>query len=150
MRAVFFGLSALEKDTNLTIGIAVLVAVGYFQALFGVYKSKYKSYNELLIMLNTVALFSVHTQNKSSVIFVNILITLAVLQFSVISVYHIVYFSFHGWIINKLQPWIDKSNDWYKKRKNGGSSVMLHYVNAPDITHDYTELREPLAGYESH
>ena len=80
IRTAFFGLSALEKDFNLTIGIAVLVAIGYFQALFGVYKSKYKNYNELLILLNIVALFSVHTQNKSSVIFINILIMFAVLQ----------------------------------------------------------------------
>ena len=149
IRTVFFGLSALEKDFNLTIGIAVLVAIGYFQALFGVYKSKYKNYNELLILLNIVALFSVHTQNKSSVIFINILIMFAVLQFSLIIAYHIVYFPFHGWIISKLQPWIDKCQEWYQSRRNVGSSIMLHYINAPEVTHNYTELREPLAGCDN-
>ena len=149
MRVAFFGLSALQKNVNLTLGITLLVTAGYFHGLFSVYKSNYKNYNELLILLNIVALFSVRTQYSSSMDVVNSLIGLAAIQFSFIITYHIVRFANDGWILTKLQPWIFKLKRWL--RIGGGIhnyAIALQTINAPDVTYDYTEFREPLAGHD--
>ena len=148
MRAIFFGLSALEKNINLTLSITMLVTAGYFHGLFSVYKSNYKNYNELLMLLNMVALFAACTQGNSSIVVVNALILLAAIQFCLIVTYHIINFAHNGWIINKLEPWVDKYKG--RLRIGGGihNNIILHNVNAPDVTYNYTEFREPLAGHD--
>ena len=46
-RAVFFGLSALDRDTNLTISITLLTAMTIIQAKFSPFKSEYKNFNDI-------------------------------------------------------------------------------------------------------
>jgi len=148
MRAIFFGLSALEKNINLTLGITLLVTAGYFQGLFSVFKSNYKNFNELVLLLTMVALFSAHTQGNNSTEVVNTLVILAGIQFCLIVTYHIINFALNGWIINKLQPWINKHKRFLIIGRDIQSGRILQNVNAPDITYNYTEFREPLAGHD--
>ena len=111
LRAIFFALSTADKKINLTVGIILLVALGYIRGQLVIFKSNYKNYSEILYLLNLVVLFSFH----NGIILTNvvtIMIGISAIQFTMTVLYHVVVFSFHGKINQALkiywQPFINK------------------------------------------
>ena len=87
VRAMFLGLSALSKHVNLTCGIIVLGTLLCMQGSVRPFKSRYKNYQELLLILNlqavyTVALYSTYNNSVDTLI-VRILIILVQLYITV-------------------------------------------------------------------
>ena len=89
MRAVFFGLSALDRNTNLMISsILIITALSTHGAVFP-FKNNAKNIQELLMMLNLNCLFIYSLYTTSNDIAVTVLIILAFMQFLFIVINHI-------------------------------------------------------------
>ena len=92
IRTVFFGLSSLDRNINLPISITILSITNVVHTCSKPFKSKIKNYQELLLILNLLVLYTFAVSsavNDINTIAVNIMITIAFTQFSLIVVYHI-------------------------------------------------------------
>ena len=147
VRAVFFGLSALDRDTNLTIGITLLTAKSIFQAKISPFKSEYKNLNDLcfLYILLVTYIFSYGHYN----IVIKIMMIMAALQFLFIIIHHIISVIYGGVIIYKLKDIANKVIKWITKLqiRNKPQQIQLNNI-PPDIAVDYSEYQEPLVGYD--
>ena len=146
-RAVFFGLSALDRDTNLTIGITLLTAKSIFQAKISPFKSEYKNFNDLcfLYILLVIYIFSYGHYN----IVIKIMMIMGALQFLFIIIHHIISIICGGVIIYKLKDIANKVIKWITKLqiRNKPQQIQLNNI-PPDIAVDYSEYQEPLVGYD--
>jgi len=88
MRAAFFGLSALDRNKNLTTSSIVLAITIAVQASVCPFKKKLKHYNELLFILNLLILYTLSFGDYE--VGVNIMITISAVQLVIIIIYHII------------------------------------------------------------
>ena len=88
LRAVFYGISALDRNTNMMIGILVLGVMKCVNATYGPYKSKANTFLELMLIFNLQALFAVSLYTTSNSIAVNTLVGLAMVIFAMSTLYH--------------------------------------------------------------
>lgn len=87
-KAVFFGLSALDKKVNLLIGSMILIAV---EGIFGYirpYKNWFQNCHEMILIFNLNVL-SVLVLSDQNVTPINVMIALAAVQFLFIVIYNI-------------------------------------------------------------
>ena len=135
MRAVFFGLSALNRSISLTVSIILLVLLSITQAKTSAFKHNHKNYYEssYLFYLSTMYTLSYGQYN----IAIDIIITIAALQFLLIIIYHIISNICGGVVMYKLKnttvKWINRSGD-----RN----------TPPEKAYNYQELIEPLVGLD--
>jgi len=80
MRAIFFGLTALNRNTNLVIGIALLATAMWLHSSFFPFKNKISNISESLFLLNLIILFAVSLYTLSNSTAVTIFTSLAMLQ----------------------------------------------------------------------
>ena len=90
VRAVFFGLTAVERNTNLMISSLLIGIVACIQGTLYPLKSNAQNVQELLILLNLHALFvvSLYTDSNANSNAVMILISLYALQLFIIIFKH--------------------------------------------------------------
>ena len=86
MRAVFFGLSALDKNVNLTVSIILLAVISITQANINPLKHNYKNFYELCYLFYLSTMYTLSYGQYS--IAVNIINTIAALQFLLIIIHH--------------------------------------------------------------
>ena len=89
LRVVFYGISSLERNTNMMIGILIL---GVLECIFGLhcpFKCKNKNYQELVLLFNLQALFTASWYTTSNSIAVNTLVGIATIQFMLLVLYQI-------------------------------------------------------------
>jgi len=113
MRAAFFGLSALDRNKNLTTSNIVLAITIAVQASVCPFKKKSKHYNELLFILNLLILYTLSFGDHE--VGVNIMITISAVQLVIIIIYHIITNVCGGVImypniINTIIRWITRQN----------------------------------------
>jgi len=80
LRAVFYGISALDRNTNMMIGI---ITLGALECIYGIkfpFKSKMHNYQELLLICNLHILFVISIYTTSNYIAVNISVGLVLVQ----------------------------------------------------------------------
>ena len=147
IRAVFFGLSALDRDTNLTIGITLLTAISIFQAKISPFKSEYKNVNDLCFLYSLLVIYIFSYGYYNNVI--KIIIIMASFQFLFIIIYHIISSIRGGVIIYKLKDAANKTMQWITKLqvRNRPQQIELNNI-PPDVAMDYAEYQEPLVGYD--
>ena len=147
IRAVFFGLSALDRNTNLTIGITLLTAISIFQAKISPFKSEYKNVNDLCFLYSLLVIYIFSYGYYNNVI--KIIIIMASLQFLFIIIYHIISSIHGGVIIYKLKDTANKIMQWITKLQvqNRPQQIELNNI-PPDVAMDYAEYQEPLVGYD--
>ena len=143
VRAILFGLSALDRNINLTLGIILLIVVITIQSKISPFKSSYKNFYELsyLLYLSTVYAFSYGLYNVA----VNVMITIAALQFLFIIMHHVISnvcyevitCALKKNIANLKVKWMDKPQQ----------NFTLNNA-PPDKMYNYQELREPLVGQD--
>ena len=92
MRAVFFGLSALDRNANMMISLLLIGIIVGMHGILGPFKSRTQNLEELFILLNLNALFivSIYMYSTSNATAVQVLILLALLQFIFILLKHII------------------------------------------------------------
>ena len=79
IRAVFFGISALDKSANLTIGSIVLSVMIGLQGVINPFKSSIKNYQELFYITNLQILYILTLSDYLGDTTVNTMVTLAVI-----------------------------------------------------------------------
>ena len=116
-------------------------------------KSKAQNYQEFIWLMNLQGLyaFSLYGQGATNIIFVNILVVIAMVQFSIILVYHIITYTWIGHqIVSVCTSRCVAVTDVIRSRVTFSTNQMVPNnieLNAiPDVIYNYREYREPLVG----
>ena len=163
LRTVFFGLSSLDSNINLTIGIIILFIVNVVHACSKPFKSTIRNYQESLFIINLLGLYAFtlsFSQNEISKASVNVLITVALAQLTLIVSYHILKYmckrKFEERAVSMLHASYNVLTKWmswlYSKpkarAKDYGQQFQLRNCEIPNVTYNYHEYQEPLIGQE--
>ena len=153
---LMLSLSSLDSKINFTTGLIIIGITDAFRAYRKPFKCSIKNFQDSLLTINLLSLYTFalsFNRNETRKISVDILISLAAVQFILIVFYHIFVYA-HGGIIQKtamsmlhtLHRWMDR---FYKKPQACDQQFKLHlYCDIPEVTHNYHEYQEPLIGQE--
>ena len=151
IRAVFFGISSLDRNINLTIGIILLGILVGIHGMIQSFKMMHKNYQEFAFTLNLQALYaiSLYHQDGNSLTLVIIMISMAVIQFTFIIIYHMITYVCGGVIRNKIQLSIDTFTRWITRLHKKSSPQRFQLENnirdnIPEVAFKYHKFREPL------
>ena len=149
LRAVFFGISALERSTNIMISIILLGVMECIYSKECPLRIKSKNYMEILLLLNLQVMFVASWYNPSNVIAVNIMVTLAFVTFTCsilkdLTISKQIWISFAGKIVKvtgylgfmQSQP-VDIQHD----------IELLNRI--PEVKYNYKQFQEPLIGLDN-
>ena len=148
IRSVFFGISALSRNVNLTVGIVLISAIIGIHGMMCPYKSAAQNVQELLYLFNLQALYtiSLYGQDTTNMTAVNILIVTAAVQFTIIFIYHIITYMCDGVIRKKIQLTVDALRGYISRSQDQQRYELgdNFSYNIPEVTYNYQEYREPL------
>ena len=150
IRAVFFGISALDQSINLIVSAIILsVMIGLHGATHP-FKNSFKNYHEFLYIINLQILYILTLSHYQGATTVNVMVTLAAIQFVFIIIYHIITYSNSGVIRIKINHLTNTLTTWISKFNKPSSNVdlQLHTIEIPEVTYNYHEYREPLIGQD--
>ena len=153
MRAIFFGLSALDKDTSLTIGIMLLGIMLCVQGVLHPFKSRFKNVQESLILLNLLAVYVTalynNTDDKTELPVVKHLIIVVLVYFIMFITYHCITTMFakrveriNNTMVKYFLKWKEKFTPG--KEKPGILEMESFSCKIPDVARNYKEFQEPL------
>ena len=152
MRAVFFGLSALNRNTNLMISSILIGTSACIHGTAFPFKSKAKNTQELLMMLNLNCLFIFSLYTTSNDIAVTVLIFLAFLQFLFIVINHIRMYLLSIRSVSLAEM---KADVIFKKYFNCFKNPLCNNIDRgnleliPEVAYNFREFREPLIGLDA-
>ena len=147
IRAVFFGLSALERDTNLMISSILLGVIICLQKVFP-FTEKINNIIEMLSLLNLQIIFVIAYFMTINDILINVTVSLVMLQIICIILLHIKTLvcggtNFSETMVIKVGKWLSH----FRKQQSQGRPIEL--ANAvPEVKYNYKEFREPLIGQD--
>ena len=153
MRATFLGLSSLDRNVNLKIGIILISILAGVHGLLRPFKNEIKNYQDFIWLMNLQLLY-VLSFNVTNMMYVNILVTIAMLHFSIIIVYHVMTYTWIGKVTSnhiisgcsKIYTLLSKLIKCYKSESI--PIVRDREMNEiPDVTYNYREYREPLVAF---
>ena len=147
-KTVFFGISALDDNKHLTIGIIMLCAMEGIVGYICPFKHRLKNLQEITLLLNLNALF-VYTLSGQSTVTVNVMVGLAAVHFSFIIIYHIVNYTCGVTCKNRMQLFmclIFKKMTKKLSRVKSSNNNVAYSNEIPEITYNYSKYREPLVG----
>jgi len=162
IRTIIFGLSSLDSNINLTIGIIILSMTNVAYACSKPFKNSIKNYQEIFMVVNLVGLYtftlSFAQNNDVNTTAISVLIIMAVVQFTSVVFYHIFTYTCSEVIQAKLililhipydvlAGWISRL---YTKLQPHNQQLELQHCNIPEVTYNYHEYQEPLIGLEYH
>ena len=152
IKAIFFGLSALDKKINLLIGSMMLFAIEGIVGYTRPYKNWFQNCSEMILLFNLNAQY-VLILSSQNITAVNVMITLAAVQFVSIVIYHIFNYTLAENFKSRIQQCVSTlANIKFSKRSNNKSIKLFHHMSywyrnkIPDVTYDYSEYQEPLVG----
>jgi len=149
LRAVFYGISALDRNTNMMIGILILGVMGCISGLYRPFTCKHNNYQELMLILNLHALFTASWYTTSNSIAVNTLVGIAITQFIILCICQMKPFknvSFFTALFAKL-----KSKKWcslLQPQPTKSGHIMELQNKVPEVAFNYKEFQEPLVGHD--
>ena len=156
IRAVFFGISSLDRNINIAISILLLTVITGFHGVMQPFRIKHKNYQEMLLFFNLQGLYVIlsYSQGISDTSAINVMITIAAVHFSFIIVYHVITYVHGGVIGNKTWLCVSTFTGWITRlhKKSQPQCFQLQdniRDNIPDVTYNYNEYREPLVGVDS-
>ena len=147
IRAIFFGLSALERDTNLMISSILLGVIICLQKVFP-FTEKINNIIEMLSLLNLQVIFVIAYFMTINNILINVAVSLVMLQIICIILLHIKMLlcsdtNFSETVVIKFGKWFS----CFRKQQSQGRPIEL--ANAvPEVQYNYREFREPLIGQD--
>ena len=148
IKTVFFGISALDDNKNLTIGIIMLCAMEGIVGYICPFKHRLKNLQEITLLLNLNALF-VFTLSGQSTVAVNVMVALAAVHFSFIIIYHIVNYTCGVTCKIRMQLfmcWMFKKMTKKLSRVKSSNNIVAYSNEIPEITYNYSMYQEPLVG----
>ena len=150
LRAVFFVLTAFNRDVNLTSGIIILGVLLCFEGVVHPFKSRYKNIQESLILLNLLAIYvtALHSngEGKTELQIINYLIFVVFGYFMLFITYHCVMSLCGNRIKQKYLAFIS----FLKRKVNAKCYLPKSQHNKklsskiPDVEYNYQVFQEPL------
>ena len=143
LRSLFFALYALSMKPRLLLGAMILIT---FTSIFGYcHPNKYKliNFQELLILINLTIMHAVSYYSNDNVfgIVINLMISLAFIQFCIIVIYHFLTYTCHCNIENILRA-LKIQLLKYRRKENQLFNIAL--LNIPERTYNYNEYQDGL------
>ena len=150
IRAVFFGISALDRSTNLIVSAIILSVIIGLHGAIQPFKNSCKNYHEFLYIINLQILYILTRSHYQGATIINVMVTLAAIQFIFIIIYHIITYPYNGMIRIKINDLTSKVTTRISKFNKSSSNVdlQLHTIEIPEVTYNYREYREPLIGQD--
>ena len=147
IRAVFFGVAALDKNINLIIGGILLSVMIGLHGLLRPFKNSVKNYHELVFLINLQVLY-IFSLSSIGATAVDVMIAMAALQFTIIFTNNMISYMYGGVIGKKLQDYTSTvTKSMQKKMKMSKvTTEQIILQNIPDKTYNYQEYQEPLLG----
>ena len=160
IRAIFFGLSALDKNINLAIGLVLLAAMLGIHGYVRPFKSSFKNIQELVFIFNLIVLFVfVQFENTNNII-VNTSVIIASIHFIIILLNNLRLYQClpvlesisrkNKRVIDIKQCIINKWMHLIKRNRSHNDymqNIPLRDV-VPEVAYNFKEYQEPLIGQE--
>jgi len=152
IRAIFFALTALERNINMMAGILFIGVLIWLQGKMSPFKCKLNNTMEILCLFNLLVIFVISLYTTSNQIVVNVCVSLAMIQLLCILLCHM-----NKLIWSKCPAWLFPTdtiknclNIFRCKKVCKTNQRHVELVNeVPDITFNYMEFQEPLVRMES-
>ena len=141
VRAVFFGLSALDRNINLTTGIILLAVIIIIQKSLIPFRDNNKNLLETGFLFILLVMYTLSHDRYD--VAINIMVTLAALKFLLIVIHHIISNVCGRVVMYNLKNVIGTTVKWITRSQNNSHHIELNNI-PPDKTYNYQELREPL------
>ena len=145
IRAVFFGVSSLDRNINLTVGIILLnIMIGGHGIMYP-YKRRVQNYQELVLLCNLQGLYVFSLYGTKTAI-IDILVTLVFVHFCIILVHHFITYTQVGTVMGKKVTLMLNSVAQQLKIPYKGMKVEPEglELNVPYVTYDYRVYQEPM------
>ena len=150
MRAIFFGVSALNRDTNLMISSIMIGITAWLHGKLSPFNCTMKNAIESTFLINLLVMFIVSQYTPSPKV-VNILVYIAMVELLLIALYNGYVLAWNRFLYRlKL---VNKVEQIYKKirQRNVKEVSRVELVNVvPEVKYNYKEFQEPVLaiGYE--
>ena len=148
MRAVFFGLSALDRSTNVIVSVILLGVMIWLYEKASPFNNKLNNVIEILSLINLQALFMISYLSASDII-IHILVFVEMFQLVCIILVHLKMATCASYTINfSITNVISKCLVGFKQqsnKKDRREEINLQDLNSSPLV-DYKEFREPLIG----
>jgi len=150
VRVIFIGISSLDRQTSLTIGIMLLAAIGYIQGFCNPLKNTASNISELMFLFNLTMIFSFALKSNndinSSPAYMMIIIIVAI-HFGLIVTYHIITFLCGkniriNTIRSRINRLVKRVKSLYRKKHD-------EEFELPEYVRDRIPDKEVLNGYRS-
>ena len=154
VRAIIFGLSALDKNTYLTISIILFGILLWLTEKLSPFKNQVNNTLEVLYILNLMAVFtiSLHTtaSKHTTGIIIGVLVSLAMFMLLCIIVIHVKNCCGTNIKENNCGAMIKKLTSYFMTLRGASSPPKsIELVNAvPEVKYNYKEFQEPLIGQD--
>ena len=147
LRNILFVLQMLRAEVSLTVGAIILIIITTFYGSIFPYKSILVNVQELLLLINVTVIYSVsyHSSDTISSTVTNVMITIALVHFTIILLYHFLTFTCHCNVENMF---------WGVKEKMIKCCHLIYFSHptsnytmnsaVPERTYNYAEYREGL------
>jgi len=144
IRAIFFGLTALDRNVNMTAGILLIGILIWLQGKMSPFKSKLSNNNtESFYLLNLLVLFVISMYTRSNQIVVNVFISIAMIHLLCIVLWHIKNLTWNNYLVPTNRCTNNLLNIFRHKEACKANHIEL--VNEiPEVAFNYTEFQEPL------
>ena len=146
IRAIFFGLSALDRNINLTVAIILLAAIIFIQGSLIPFKDNYKNLHEAAFLFNLLTIYTLSYGQYN--IAINVMITIIALQLLLIIIHHIISNICGGVTLYKLKNFIETTMKWINRSQNKSQHHIELNNTPPDKAYNYQNLREPLVSQD--
>ena len=158
IRAIFFGLSTLDKNINLAIGLVLLATMLGIHGYVCPFKSSFKNIHELLFIFNLIVMFVFVQYESTNNIIVNTSVTIASIQFVIILLNNLRLYqclpllesiSHKSKRVNDIKHFIINKWRQYIKRNRSHNMRNIPLRNmVPEVAYNYREYQEPLIGQD--
>ena len=147
IRAIFFGLSALDRDINVMISVMLLGVLLCLNKVFP-FKKKINNVMEMLSLLNLQAIFVIAYFMNTNDMMINAIVSLVMFQLICIILLHMKVLFCNDVKFTELSvPKFCKWFPWFGKKERQRRPIEL-VSTVPEIMYNYKEFREPLIGQD--
>ena len=148
IRAIFFGLSALDRDINMMISVILLGVLICLHKVFP-FNKKINNIMQMLSLLNLQAIFAIAYLTNTSNIMINAAVSLVMFQLICIILLHMkaLFCKDVNFTEIIVVPKFCKRFSCFGKKESQRRSIELA-SRVPEVMYNYKELQEPLIGQD--
>ena len=143
-RSMFFSFYAFQLKLRLILATILLVIFTGYYGYLRPNKNKIVNFQELSILVNLTIMYAVSIQENEKIfsIITNIMMTLALLQFGIIVLCHILVYTFHyNFTIKDIK---EKLMMPFTRVKSNHRSFNVALLDIPERTYNYSEYQDGL------